>query len=56
MKITDILAAGPSYSFEFFPPKTPEAAENLPRRSPSSSRSRRRSRRSPTARVAARGR
>jgi methylenetetrahydrofolate reductase (NADPH) len=29
MKITDILAAGPSYSFEFFPPKTPAAAENL---------------------------
>ena len=29
MKITEILAAGPSYSFEFFPPKTPEAAENL---------------------------
>jgi methylenetetrahydrofolate reductase (NADPH) len=29
MKITDILAAGPSFSFEFFPPKTPAAAENL---------------------------
>lgn len=29
MKITDILAAGPSYSFEFFPPKTPEAAAAL---------------------------
>jgi methylenetetrahydrofolate reductase (NADPH) len=29
MKITEILAAGPSYSFEFFPPKTPEAADNL---------------------------
>ena len=29
MKITEILAAGPSYSFEFFPPKSPEAAENL---------------------------
>jgi methylenetetrahydrofolate reductase (NADPH) len=29
MRITEILAAGPSYSFEFFPPKTPEAAENL---------------------------
>jgi methylenetetrahydrofolate reductase (NADPH) len=29
MKITEILAAGPSYSFEFFPPKTPAAAENL---------------------------
>ena len=24
-KIADILAAGPSYSFEFFPPKTPAA-------------------------------
>ena len=31
MKITELLAAGPSYSFEFFPPKTPEAAENLTR-------------------------
>ncbi len=31
MKITDILAAGPTYSFEFFPPKTPEAAEALTR-------------------------
>jgi methylenetetrahydrofolate reductase (NADPH) len=29
MKITDILAAGPTYSFEFFPPKTPEAATAL---------------------------
>lgn len=29
MKITDILAAGPTYSFEFFPPKTEVAAENL---------------------------
>ena len=29
MKITEILASGPSYSFEFFPPKTPEAAQNL---------------------------
>ncbi len=29
MKITDILTAGPSYSFEFFPPKTPAAAEAL---------------------------
>jgi methylenetetrahydrofolate reductase (NADPH) len=29
MKITEILAAGPSYSFEFFPPKTDEAWEEL---------------------------
>jgi methylenetetrahydrofolate reductase (NADPH) len=29
MKITELLAAGPTYSFEFFPPKTPQAAENL---------------------------
>ena len=29
MKITDILASGPTYSFEFFPPKTPAAAEAL---------------------------
>ena len=29
MKITDILAAGPTYSFEFFPPKTESAAEAL---------------------------
>ena len=27
MKITDILAAGPTYSFEFFLPKTESAAE-----------------------------
>lgn len=31
MKITEILAAGPSYSFEFFPPKTPAAEEALAR-------------------------
>jgi methylenetetrahydrofolate reductase (NADPH) len=29
MKIGDILAAGPSHSFEFFPPKTPTAEEQL---------------------------
>jgi methylenetetrahydrofolate reductase (NADPH) len=29
MKITEILAAGPSYSFEFFPPKTPRAEAAL---------------------------
>ena len=29
MKITDLLATGPTYSFEFFPPKTPAAAEAL---------------------------
>lgn len=29
MKITEILARGPSYSFEFFPPKTDAAAEAL---------------------------
>jgi methylenetetrahydrofolate reductase (NADPH) len=29
MKITEKLAAGPTFSFEFFPPKTPEAAETL---------------------------
>src|SRR5437588_12071267 len=28
-KIADIVAAGPSYSFEFFPPKTPEAERTL---------------------------
>jgi len=28
-KIVDILAAGPSSSFEFFPPKTPAAEEQL---------------------------
>ena len=28
-KIADILASGPSYSFEFFPPKTPAAEEQL---------------------------
>src|SRR5690242_17134787 len=28
-KIVEILAAGPSYSFEFFPPKTPAAEEQL---------------------------
>ena len=29
MKITEILANGPTYSFEFFPPKTAQAAESL---------------------------
>ena len=28
-KIADIVAAGPSYSFEFFPPKTPAAERTL---------------------------
>ena len=28
-KIVDILAAGPSHSFEFFPPKTPVAERQL---------------------------
>ncbi|MGQ0824407.1 MAG: methylenetetrahydrofolate reductase [Actinomycetota bacterium] len=28
-KIVDLLARGPSYSFEFFPPKTPEAQRQL---------------------------
>lgn len=28
-KIADLLAAGPTYSFEFFPPKTPQMAETL---------------------------
>src|SRR5215475_11114148 len=28
-KIVDILAAGPSHSFEFFPPKTPAAEAQL---------------------------
>ena len=28
-KISDLLAAGPTYSFEFFPPKTDEAAREL---------------------------
>jgi methylenetetrahydrofolate reductase (NADPH) len=31
MKITEILASGPSYSFEFFPPKTPAMEEGLAR-------------------------
>jgi methylenetetrahydrofolate reductase (NADPH) len=29
VKIADVVAAGPSYSFEFFPPKTPAAEETL---------------------------
>ncbi len=29
MKITEILARGPSYSFEFFPPRTPAAEEAM---------------------------
>src|SRR6187401_2483236 len=30
MHITDIMSGGsPTFSFEFFPPKTPEAAESL---------------------------
>ena len=29
MKIRDLLAAGPTYSFEFGPPRTPEAEERL---------------------------
>ena len=28
-KISELLAAGPTYSFEFFPPKTDEAAREL---------------------------
>ena len=28
-KIADFLAAGPSHSFEFFPPKTPAAEQQL---------------------------
>ena len=28
-KIADLLAAGPTCSFEFFPPKTDEAARDL---------------------------
>jgi len=31
MKIADVLRAGPSYSFEFFPPRTPQATETLRR-------------------------
>jgi methylenetetrahydrofolate reductase (NADH) len=31
MRIADLLARGPSYSFEFFPPKTPAAEEQLER-------------------------
>jgi len=31
MKINEVLAEGPTYSFEFFPPKTPQAAESLSR-------------------------
>ncbi len=31
MKIAEILRAGPSYSFEFFPPRTPQAEETLRR-------------------------
>src|SRR5436853_7914677 len=29
MKISDVLAQGPSVSFEFFPPKTPAAERTL---------------------------
>jgi methylenetetrahydrofolate reductase (NADPH) len=29
MKIVDVVAAGPSYSFEFFPPRTPAAERTL---------------------------
>src|SRR6516164_9790823 len=29
VKIADVVAAGPSYSFEFFPPKTPAAERTL---------------------------
>ena len=29
VKIADVVAGGPSYSFEFFPPKTPAAEETL---------------------------
>lgn len=31
MKIAEILRSGPSYSFEFFPPRTPQAEESLRR-------------------------
>src|SRR5581483_10691914 len=31
VRIRDLLGNGPTFSFEFFPPKTPEAAEQLER-------------------------
>ena len=50
MKITDILARGPSYSFEFFPPRTPEAEIALTHHARGArDRSARRTCRSPTA-------
>src|SRR5215468_8946164 len=31
MRIGEVVSSGPSYSFEFFPPKTPAAEEQLDR-------------------------